>query len=306
VPAERPATGDTTVDTRPAPSPEAPPRRGTALVALAFGLSALASAGFIVAYQINAGLQWMAIALATALGAMGAGLVWWSKRLMPQEAVSEPRPTLVPPAEEERQTAETFDEGRRSIQRRGLLGGLLATALAALGLGTVWPARSLGPRPSDPRVTGWREGVNLVDERGRRVGVDALAFGGVLTVFPEGKEPAADDQVVLLRVRVEDLSLPAGREEWTPDGYVAFSKVCTHAGCPVGLYQNVGVLLICPCHQATFDVVQAARPVFGPAPRELPQLPLRMTGDGTLVAGGPFSGPVGPDSWTVGGPDDAG
>jgi ubiquinol-cytochrome c reductase iron-sulfur subunit len=272
---------------------------GTGRVALAFGVSAMASAGFIVAYQIDAGTQWLAVTLTTALGALGAGLAWWSKRLMPHDDVEEPRPTLVPPAEEERQAAEAFLEGRRSIQRRGLLGGLLAAALGALGLGTLWPARSLGPAPtSGPQTTGWRDGVHVVDERGRRVTVDALSFGGVLTVFPEGRDPAANDQVVLLRVPVEDLVLPPGREQWTPEGYVAFSKVCTHAGCPVGLYQDVGLLLLCPCHQATFDVVRGARPVFGPAPRELPQLPLRLDDD-TLVADGDFSGPVGPDHWRV-------
>ena len=273
---------------------------GTARVALAFALSAGASAGFMVAFQIGAGTQWLALTLATALGALGAGLAWWSKRLMPHDSVEEPRPTLVPPADEERQTAETFQAGRRSIQRRGLLGGLLAAALGALGLGTLWPAQSLGPAPaSGPRTTGWRDGVRVVDERGRRVTVDSLAFGSVLTVFPEGDDPAANDQVVLLRIPAGDLALPPGREDWTPQGYVAFSKVCTHAGCPVGLYENVGLLLLCPCHQATFDVVRGARPVFGPAARELPQLPLRLADD-TLVAGGDFSGPVGPDHWRVG------
>ena len=273
---------------------------GTARVALAFALSAVASGGFIAAYQLDAGTQWLAVTLTVALGALGAGLAWWSKRLMPHGSVEEPRPTLVPPAEEERQAAEAFEEGRRTIQRRGLLGGLLVAALGALGLGALWPARSLGPPPaSGPGTTGWRSGVRVVDERGRRVTVDALSFGGVLTVFPEGRDPAGNDQVVLVRVPVEDLLLPPEREEWTPEGYVAYSKVCTHAGCPVGLYQDVGLLLLCPCHQATFDVVRGARPVFGPAPRELPQLPLRLDDDGSLVADGDFSGPVGPDHWRV-------
>jgi ubiquinol-cytochrome c reductase iron-sulfur subunit len=274
---------------------------GTARVALAFALSAAASAGFIVAFQVDAGTQWLAFSLAIALGALGAGLAWWSKRLMPHGSVEEPRPTLVPPVEQERQAAETFETGRRAIQRRGVLGALLAAAVGALGVGSVWPVRSLGPPPaSGPRTTGWRDGIRVVDERGRRVTVNSLAFGGVLTVFPEGHGPSANDQVVLLRIPPEDLALPPGRENWTPEGYVAFSKVCTHAGCPVGLYQNVGLLLLCPCHQATFDVAQGARPVFGPAPRELPQLPLRLADDDTLLAGGDFSGPVGPDRWRVG------
>jgi ubiquinol-cytochrome c reductase iron-sulfur subunit len=142
--------------------------------------------------------------------------------------------------------------------------------------------------------------VHLVDEAGERVGVDTLDEGGVLTVFPEGRDPRADDQVVLLRIGLEDLRLPPEREGWTPRGYLAYSKVCTHAGCPVGMYQNVGYVLLCPCHQATFDVVRAAEPIFGPAARALPQLPLRIADDDTLVAAGEFSGPVGPGRWRLG------
>jgi ubiquinol-cytochrome c reductase iron-sulfur subunit len=273
---------------------------GTLRVALAFVISILASAGFVVAYQTDAGTQWLGLTLTVAFAGLGAGLVWWARRLMPTASTEEPRPTLVPPASEEREAADAFQAGRRSIRRRGLLGGLLGSAVAALGIGAVWPARSLGPTPSSGlRDTGWREGVHLVDENGRRVPSDTLQFGGVLTVFPEGRAPAADDQVVLLRIPLEDLDLPAGRENWTPAGYVAFSKVCTHAGCPVGLYQDVGYLLLCPCHQATFDVVKGARSVYGPAPRDLPQLPLRIGDDGMLLAGGEFSGPVGPDRWRL-------
>jgi ubiquinol-cytochrome c reductase iron-sulfur subunit len=273
---------------------------GTLRVALAFLVSGAGSAAFVVAYQTDAGTQWLALALAVAFGGLGAGLAWWSRRLMPQRSTEEPRPTLVPPADEERETADTFQAGRRSIRRRGLLGGLLGSAVAALGVGAIWPVRSLGPQPSTGLgETGWRDGIHLVDESGQRVPSDTLQFGSVLTVFPEGRDPAADDQVVLLRIPLGDLDLPAGREEWTPAGYVAFSKVCTHAGCPVGLYQNVGYLLLCPCHQATFDVVKGARSVYGPAPRDLPQLPLRIADDGTLAAAGGFSGPVGPDRWRL-------
>lgn len=279
---------------------------GTVRVAAAFLVSVIASAGFIAAYQLDAGTQWLSAALAVSLGSLGAGLAWWSRRLMPHESSEEPRPTLVSPAEEERETAERFQAGRRAIRRRGLLGGFLAAALGALGLGTVWPARSLGPAPSSGlRQTGWREGVYLIDERGHRIASDTLDFGGVVTVFPEGRDPRADDQVVLMRIPLEDLDLPQGRANWTPEGYVAYSKVCTHAGCPVGLYQDVGYLLLCPCHQATFDVVQGAIPVFGPAPRELPQLPLRIDADGLLLAAGDFSGPVGPDRWRLGDAGDA-
>jgi ubiquinol-cytochrome c reductase iron-sulfur subunit len=88
-----------------------------------------------------------------------------------------------------------------------------------------------------------------------------------------------------------------GREGWTPDGLVAYSKLCTHVGCPVGLYQAQEHLLLCPCHQSTFDVLDGARPVFGPATRSLPQLPLEVDEEGYLYAGGDFSGPTGAGFW---------
>lgn len=279
---------------------------GTGLIVVAFLASMAGSVGFIVAYQTDAGTQWLGASLAVAFGGIGCGLAWWSRRLMPQRSVTEQRPSMVPPVEEERKTADAFESGRRAVRRRGLLGGLLAAALGALGLGAVWPVRSLGPSPDQLRRTVWRPGMHLVDDAGERVPVDALDVGGVLTVFPEGREPKADDQVLLLRLAPGDLALPEGRGDWTPEGYIAYSKVCTHAGCPVGLYQNVGQLLLCPCHQATFDVVRGAVPVFGPAARPLPQLPLRVGDDDTLLAAGEFSGPVGPDRWRLDGAGDGG
>jgi ubiquinol-cytochrome c reductase iron-sulfur subunit len=88
-----------------------------------------------------------------------------------------------------------------------------------------------------------------------------------------------------------------GRENWAIDGVVAYSKLCTHTGCPVGLYQAEAGLLLCPCHQSTFDVLDGARPVFGPAARALPQLPLGRNDRGELVALGDFSSPVGAEFW---------
>lgn len=267
---------------------------------LALLVSIAGSAGFIAAYQLDAGTQWLGLSLAVALAGTGAGLGWWSRRLMPHQDEEEERETLAPPPQDELDAAAAFERGRRGVHRRGLLGGLLAAALGALGLGAIWPARSLGPPPRVGRGTGWREGVHLVDEAGERVPVDALDTGGMITVFPEGRSRNADDQVALLRMALGDLRLPRGREDWTPEGYVAYSKVCTHAGCPVGMFHNVGYVLMCPCHQATFDVLQAAEPVFGPAARALPQLPLRIGEDDTLVAAGDFSGPVGPGRWRLG------
>jgi ubiquinol-cytochrome c reductase iron-sulfur subunit len=106
-------------------------------------------------------------------------------------------------------------------------------------------------------------------------------------------------QALLIRVDPALLRLPAGRSGWAPRGYIAFSKFCTHAGCPVGLYRASTHKLLCPCHQSTFDVLEGARPVFGPTTRALPQLPLDVDAEGYLRAKGDFSAPVGPGFWEL-------
>jgi ubiquinol-cytochrome c reductase iron-sulfur subunit len=106
---------------------------------------------------------------------------------------------------------------------------------------------------------------------------------------------------LLIRIRPDQEITPVpGREGWTVEGVVAYSKLCTHVGCPVGLYQPQIAQLLCPCHQSTFDVLDGARPIFGPAARPLPQLPLGLDGRGHLIATGDFSDPVGPGFWDRG------
>ncbi len=83
--------------------------------------------------------------------------------------------------------------------------------------------------------------------------------------------------------------------EWVVDERVAcYSRVCTHAGCPVNLYREQDEALFCPCHQSTFDVVRGCIPTFGPAARALPQLPLGVDDDGFLVALDDYQEQVGP------------
>ncbi|CAN5345188.1 Rieske 2Fe-2S domain-containing protein [soil metagenome] len=267
----------------------------------AFLASTLGSAGFVVAYAVAASPQWQGVALSIGLAGLGVGLVVWSKGLMPQGPEVEKRPDLEPSTDEEREAATAFTEGRRSIGRRKLFAPLLVAATGAFTATILTPIRSLGPAPVDQlRTTGWGDGVRLVDETGRPVATEELNVGGILTVFPEGHVDAADAQTVLLRVGQEELQPPPGREDWSPEGYLAYSKICTHAGCPVGLFQTDTQVLLCPCHQATFAVLDGARSVFGPAPRPLPQLPLAIDGDGFLVATGDFSEPPGPGRWTLG------
>ena len=137
----------------------------------------------------------------------------------------------------------------------------------------------------------------MVGVDGQVVSADDLPIGSITTVFPENAPGAPDSQAVLIHVDPAQLQLSGDAASWAPDGYVCYSKICTHAGCPVGLYRAESHELLCPCHQSTFDVLRGAEPTFGPADRPLPQLPIEIDDDGYLVAGGDFSEPVGPGFW---------
>jgi ubiquinol-cytochrome c reductase iron-sulfur subunit len=265
---------------------------------IAFVLAILAAVGLGVVYAAGGQTQIEGALLAIALGGVGVGLALWAKRFMPDQLVTEERTQLVDEEARDELFA-TATEGEETIGRRKLLGRALAGALAALGVAALFPIRSLGPAPGRGlKGTAYRGGgVRLVDPFGEPVAVDRLAIDGVLTVFPDGHVDEEDGQTLLIHLRSGQLDPVPGREDWTVDDYIAFSKVCTHAGCPVGLYQEQEGLLLCPCHQSTFDVSQAAEPVFGPATRPLPQLPLALDDDGFLIATGDFSAPVGPGFW---------
>jgi ubiquinol-cytochrome c reductase iron-sulfur subunit len=174
----------------------------------------------------------------------------------------------------------------------------LGLAVGGLGLAALFPIRSLGPNPGrDLLQTPWHDGVRLITDDGRPVRAEEVPREGLVTVFPEGDPGSADGQAVLIRVAPGLLVPKPGREDWTPQDIVAYSKICPHAGCPVGLYEANRHTLLCPCHQSTFDVLRHAKPQIGPAAAPLPQLPLRIDAQGFLVARGDFSEPVGPSFW---------
>jgi ubiquinol-cytochrome c reductase iron-sulfur subunit len=191
-----------------------------------------------------------------------------------------------------------MEEDGGGITRRTFLIRMMLGAFGALGLAAVFPVRSLGPSPGDSLfVTPWRKGSLVIDESGQAVKVDTLPVDGVATVFPDGHLGVNDAQAIIVRVQESQLHLPAGRDGWAPFGNVCYSKLCTHAGCPVGLYLAESKQLQCPCHYSAFDVLNGAEPVFGPATVPLPQLPLYVDDAGYLRAGGDFSAPVGPGFW---------
>lgn len=265
-----------------------------ALLIASIGASLALAAVYIAGGQP----QLEGVLLAGSLGGLGAAVIVWALRLLPHEEVTDVRePEPSPEAVRAGATA-ALAAGEELLTGRRTLARLLLGALAGLGLVLFFPIRSLGPRPGRSLFhTEWGPGAFVVDGNGLRVRGDRLAVDSVITVFPEGHAGSPVSQALLIRVAPALLQLPPAHQAWAPDGYVAFSKICTHAGCPVGLYRAAAHQLLCPCHQSTFDVLRGAVPVFGPTTRALPQLPLRLDADGFLRATGDFSAPVGPGFW---------
>lgn len=263
-----------------------------------FGISMLASVGLVAYYFMGESAQVEGVLLGLALGGMGVGIVGWATNLMDVPTESEEREPLDSgPAEREQTEAVVTQE---AVSRRRMLVRLVGGAGAALGAALAIPALSLGPRPGQSlEETKWTSGARIVDRFGNPQRPDDIPLNGIKTVFPAGFEGEADSQTVIVKVAPEILDLPEGRDEWAPEGCVAYSKICTHAGCPVGLYRAEARQLLCPCHQSTFDVTNGCQPIFGPAARPLPQLPMTIDDAGFLVATGDFPEPVGPSFWNM-------
>ncbi|HEY1330376.1 MAG TPA: Rieske 2Fe-2S domain-containing protein [Actinomycetota bacterium] len=276
-------------------------RAASRLMAWILALSILAGVGLFVLYALGGQPQLEGALLFVALGGVGFALILWGKYLFRPEIVTEERE---PHASEEEALAaaeEAYEGGEELVARRSFLVRMLVGAFGALGVAAIVPIRSLGPGPGRSLFhTAWRPGMLLVDEAGRPIQAGALALDSVVTVFPQGLTDAVDSVAVLVKVPPDALNLPEGRNDWAPQGNVCYSKLCTHAGCPVGLYLAQYHELQCPCHFSAFDVLNGANPVFGPAPRALPQLPIEIDAQGFLRAKGDFTAPVGPGFWNMG------
>jgi ubiquinol-cytochrome c reductase iron-sulfur subunit len=204
-----------------------------------------------------------------------------------------------------------FQEGTQEsglVQRR-LLRRTLLLAAAPLGLLPLVLLRDLGPLPEKKlRHTTWKKGTRLVVD-GTGLPLKATDFnspGGIITVVPEGAENNLDEiatgAVLLLNLPEDQLKIKKGRENWNVGGIVAYSKICTHVGCPAALYEQTTHHILCPCHQSTFDALDSAKVIFGPAARPLPQLPIGVDSEGYLIATSDFHEPIGPSFWERGRP----
>jgi ubiquinol-cytochrome c reductase iron-sulfur subunit len=282
-------------------------RRAEGLVLAMLGIAAAAAVLFVVAYALEWSTQILGLALGASFVFVAAALIVAGKRVAPGEVVTEDRPQLGDPAQQ-RALERDIEAGGKGVSRRGmLLGGAAATG-TALGAALVIPAASLGPKPGDEiGASPWRRGTRVIDEDGAHLRPGDINVGGFETGFPEGSDPRElGSQILLIKLRPEELELPSDRSGWDAEGVLAFSKICTHAGCTINLFRyplyeptSPGPALVCPCHYSTFDVTTGGNVIFGPAGRDLPQLPLALDDDGRLIAGGEMSGAIGPSWWGV-------
>lgn len=285
-------------------------RRAELVVALLLLAAAAAAVAFVVIYALDWSnlTQWLGLSLGVSLLLIAAALIHAGESFVPTEHLEEDYPPPEHPEEQE-DIDQIGRESVRGITRKRLLLGAAGAAGAALGAALVVPAASFGPFLDTESFyeSPWYRDRRLVDEHGKPYKADEIEYETFYTAFPEGayrEELAAP--VVVVRVRPDELELPDGREGWAPRGIVAYSKICTHAGCAIALYRKPrfpqaepGPALVCPCHYSTFNPADGGTVTFGPAGRDLPQLPLLVDSAGELRAAGQFSGPVGPSFWGV-------
>jgi ubiquinol-cytochrome c reductase iron-sulfur subunit len=283
--------------------------RAELAVAALLVLAGLGATAFAVLIVADPQTQLLGATLGLSMAFLSAALVLAAKRVVPREVAVEDRhrEETARPEDDEALVGELRRAGD-GVTRRRALGVAAGVAGAGLTGALVVPITALGPGLGDaPNQTPWRRGRRLVTTDGAPLRADALELGSFASALPEGADKRElGSPVVVVRVDPGTLHLPPDRRDWAPQGILAFSQICTHAGCAVTLFRypvdeqtSQGPALVCPCHYSTFDVRKAADPVFGPAARPLPQLPLAVDRDGTLVAAGPLSGSVGPSWWSV-------
>ncbi|MBW3619149.1 MAG: ubiquinol-cytochrome c reductase iron-sulfur subunit [Actinobacteria bacterium] len=274
--------------------------RAARWAAVCFLVAIVAALSLFAVYVSGGQVQLEGLALFVAFAGVGLGIAIWVRVIVGHEEVIEERYPMRSDDAEREAFEELYEAtlGEAGVGgRRRFLVRLLTGAGASLGLALLIPIRSLGPGPeNDLFRTEWDAGARVVDAEGEPLRAEDISPDQVVTVFPEGATGSADSQAILVGLRTDvetDLRQP------TVDGIVVYSKICTHAGCPVGLYRAAVGELLCPCHQSTFGVYNGAVVLSGPAGRPLPQLPIALDDDGYLVALGDFVEPVGPSFWNM-------
>ncbi|GHF32092.1 cytochrome bc1 complex Rieske iron-sulfur subunit [Streptomyces mashuensis] len=301
-------------------------RRSERVVAMLFTLSMLATVGFIASYvtlpvdkniyvfpigHISALNFALGLTLGVALFCIGAGAVHWARTLMSDVEVADDRHPIEASPEVKAKVMDDFRQGAEEsgLGRRKLIRNTMFGALALLPLSAVVLFRDLGPLPGTKlRKTAWSEGKMLINQNTMQpLRPEDVQVGSLTFAMPEGmKEEDHDFQqeiakaaLMIVRLRPENIKDKRSLD-WSADGIVAYSKICTHVGCPISLYEQQTHHVLCPCHQSTFDLSDGGRVIFGPAGHALPQLRIKVNDKGYLEAMGDFSEPVGPAFWERG------
>lgn len=316
---------------RPTDVDEAAEKRAERQIAGLFVISMICVVLFVVSYfafevggdpdtGLSLGLSTLALGgtLGLALLCIGVGIVQWSRKLMVDQEITEMRHPAASPPEDRAATLEALSIGTEEsgITRRPLIRNTMLGALGLVGITPILALRDLGPLPGDKLLsTPWDEGMRVVvDVLGTPIRPADLEFGTLVNCQPEVLY-ALDEEgehiyegiplqiakskasVIMVRMEPEVIVPGPGRDNWAVDGIVAYSKICSHVGCPISLYERTTHHVLCPCHQSTFDLADSAKVIFGPAARALPQLPLALDDEGYLIAQSDFTEPVGPSFW---------
>jgi ubiquinol-cytochrome c reductase iron-sulfur subunit len=302
-------------------------KRAERQIATMFGIAALGSILFVGAYlalplvdgdigRLQLSNLLLGIGLGLSLFMLGLGAVQWAKKLMPDVEMVQERHPLESEPDDKQAAIAAFNAGAEEsgIGRRPLIRNSLLGAAALLPLPIVFILGDMGPlNPNPAQVrsrTIWGPGVRVLNDvtftpirpEDLEVGQLVNAMPATYKELPEGSHADALNarafaSVLVVRMEPDEFEVPEGREDWNVDGILCYSKICTHVGCPISLYERQTKNMLCPCHQSTFALDQAGRVVFGPAKRPLPQLPLEVDAEGYLVAQGDFADPVGPSFW---------
>jgi len=316
---------------RPTDVDEKAEKRAERQVAGMFILSMICVVLFVVSYfafgiggdhDTAAGLGASTLALGLTLGLallfIGVGVIQWARKLMSDHEIIEMRHPARSSDEDRTETLAALTQGTEEsgIARRPLIRNTLLGAMGLVGITPILALRDLGPLPGDSLLsTPWKAGMRVVvDVLNTPIKVSDLEFGTLVNAQPaalyetdEEGEPLYEGvdlqvakskaSVILVRMEPEELVPGEGRDNWSVDGVICYSKICTHVGCPISLYERTTHSVLCPCHQSTFDLAESARVTFGPAARALPQLPLSVDDEGYLIAQSDFTEPVGSSFW---------
>jgi ubiquinol-cytochrome c reductase iron-sulfur subunit len=290
--------------------PPAPPNAGWELTAALLLLAGAACAvAFVVVYVLDrlpAHTQLLGLSLGLAFLFIAAALIVTAHRLIVTEELEDDYPVQEHPEEQELIAQVVGESG---LTRRRLLKLSLLAAGGALTAAVLTPIASLGPVIDlvSFYATPWRRGTRLVDEHGKPYKASDIEENNFYTAFAEGSDKEAlSSSLVLVRLPTSSLELPRDLAHYPAAGIVAYSKICTHAGCAISLYRaplfqadEPTPALVCPCHYSTFNPADGGTVTFGPAGRKLPMLPLLIAPNGELRAAGNFDQPVGPSWWGV-------